>query len=83
MVYDVLATLWERPASGIEIARAVEDRTGLPISRNQAEEHLRLLRTCGYIAARDGGGAPHYSLTADGSALLAQLAETIESTETH
>jgi DNA-binding PadR family transcriptional regulator len=81
MVYDVLATLWEGPSNDLQVARAIEDRLGTPCSRRLADDHLRILRTCGFVATRDAGGSPSYVLTPDGSALLARLAASIDPTE--
>jgi hypothetical protein len=80
-MYEVLATLWNEPSTDLEVARAVEDRLGVPCSRNQADTHLRVLRTCGYVAARAIGGAPRFVLTENGSALLARYALQREITE--
>jgi len=81
MVYEVLATLWEAPATDIEVARAVEDRLGIPCSRNVADHHLRILRTCGYITPRGAGDRLSYALTESGSTLLAWYAESIQKME--
>jgi hypothetical protein len=56
---------------------------GTPCSRRLAADHLRILRTCGFVATRDAGGMPAYVLTKEGSALLARLAASIDHTETH
>jgi hypothetical protein len=82
MVYEVLATLWEAPATDIQVARAVEDRLGVPCSRNVADHHLRILRTCGYVTPRNVDGSLRYALTESGSTLLAYYAESIEKMET-
>jgi hypothetical protein len=82
MVYEVLATLWEAPATDNEVARAVQDRLGIPCSRNVADHHLRILRTCGYVTPRNIGGSVSYALTESGSTLLAWYAESIEKMET-
>ncbi len=76
LTYDVLAVLWEHAATDTEIARAVEARSGLPCSRNLVDQHLRLLRTTGHVAARNVDGLPAYALTESGSAFLARLAQS-------
>lgn len=81
MVYEVLATLWEAPATDVEVARAVEDRLGIPCSRNVADHHLRILRNCGYVTPRGANGSVSYALTETGSTLLAWYAESIEKME--
>ena len=81
LTYDVLAVLWEAPASDVEVTRAIEDRLGTPLSRNMIEQHLRLLRTTGHIRTRAIDGAPAYALTDAGSALLSQIAERVEHEE--
>ena len=81
LTYDVLAALWNAPATDVEVTRAVEDRLGTQLSRNSIDQHLRLLRTTGYVKTRNVGGAPAYLLTDAGSQLLAQLAATVEREE--
>ena len=81
LTYDVLAALWNAPATDVEVARAVEDRVGTPFSRNFIDQHLRLLRTTGYVRTRNVAGTPAYVLTDAGSQLLAQLAARIEREE--
>ena len=81
LTYDVLAALWEAPATDVQVARTVEDRIGLPLSRNQIDQHLRLLRTTGYVKTRDAHGAIAYSLTDSGAALLSKLAAAVEREE--
>ena len=81
LTYDVLAVLWEAPASDVEVARAIEDRLGAPMSRNMIEQHLRLLRTTGHLRTRAQNGALAYVLTAAGSDLLSQLAGRVEQEE--
>jgi DNA-binding PadR family transcriptional regulator len=88
LTYDVLAVLWEAPASDVEVARRVEDRLALRkaeadiyVSRNLVEQHLRLLRTTGYVQTRPRDGAYAYVLTDAGSALLSQLAGGVEHEE--
>ncbi|MBV8637562.1 MAG: hypothetical protein JO322_05710 [Candidatus Eremiobacteraeota bacterium] len=81
LTYDVLAALWNAPATDVEVARAVEDRVGTPFSRNMIDQHLRVLRTTGYVRTRNAEGAPAYVLTDAGSQLLAQLAARVEREE--
>jgi hypothetical protein len=88
LTYDVLAALWEAPATDVEVARAVEDRLALrqaqgdiSISRHLTEQYLRLLRTTGHVRTQSVDGAPAYALTDTGSALLSQLATRVEREE--
>ncbi len=81
LTYDVLAALWNAPATDVEVARAVEDRVGTPFSRNMIDQHLRVLRTTGYVRTRNVDGAPAYVLTDAGSQLLAQLATSVDREE--
>jgi hypothetical protein len=76
-LYDVLAALWNGPASDADVAHEVEGRSGEPCSRNAADQHLRLLRSTGHVATRNAGGISVYALTDSGSALLSQLAGTM------
>ena len=75
LMYDLLATLWEKASTDLEIAHAVEVRTGSLVSRNVIDQHLTLLRTTGHIKAKNVGGLPAYHLTESGSRLLATYAE--------
>ena len=79
LVYDVLATLWETTSTDLEIAHAVEARSGAQISRNLVNQHIRLLLNTGHITAKNANGLPAYALTSRGSELLATYAEA----ETH
>jgi DNA-binding PadR family transcriptional regulator len=81
LTYDVLAALWNAPATDVGVTRAVEDRLGTQLSRNFIDQHLRVLRTTGYVKTRNIGGEPAYVLTDAGSQLLAQLAAQIEREE--
>ena len=83
MLYEVLAALWEGPGNDHEIARTIEARTGARFSAEAAERYLRLLRDCGYANARDDPRGPRYTMTPDGSTLLARLAREIEEKEYH
>src|ERR1700757_4907507 len=53
LVYDVLATLWETTSTDLEIAHAVEVRSGAQISRNIVNQHIRLLLNTGHITAKN------------------------------
>ena len=78
LVYDVLATLWETTSTDLEIAHAVEVRSGAQISRNIVNQRTTV-HLNGHITAKDSNGLPAYALTSRGSELLATYAEA----ETH
>jgi DNA-binding PadR family transcriptional regulator len=74
LLYEVLATLWEGPADGSAVARAIEDRTGERFRSEAAEHYLRMLRHNGFIDADADPFAPRYTINPEGSTLLARLA---------
>ena len=82
LTYDVLAALWDSPATDMEVARTVEERLGAPFTRNMVDQHLRLLRTTGHVSTKNVDGAPAYVLTATGAALLSNLASKIDGDQT-
>jgi DNA-binding PadR family transcriptional regulator len=81
MLYDLLATLWDGPSTGADVARAMEARTGQRFSPEAAERYLRLLNGCGFAGTSANPLAPLYNITPDGSQLLARLARDVESLE--
>lgn len=72
MDYAILATLWNGPATLTELAAAVYDRTGRPVSPTLVDSYLRLFERCGFIE-RAGSDAP-YRLAERGSIYLAATA---------
>jgi DNA-binding PadR family transcriptional regulator len=82
LLYEVLAALWDGPANDLEVARAIEDRTGERFSRDAADRYLRLIRDCGFANSSANELSPRYAITADGSQLLARLARDVDSKET-
>jgi hypothetical protein len=75
MLYDILATLWERPAPAEHVHQNVAFRTGTLTSAQSLERYLDLLAECGYLDARDRDGAQVYALAERGSILLAECAD--------
>ena len=82
LTYDVLAALWNAPATEVEVARAVEDRLGTPVGRTLIDHYLQLLRTTGFVRTRNCNGIAAYLLTDDGSELLSKLATRIDARNT-
>jgi DNA-binding PadR family transcriptional regulator len=78
MLYDILATLWEKPAPAEQLQQAVAFRTGTPTSAQSLERYLRLLAECGYLNALERGGAHVYTIAERGSLLLADFAKARE-----
>jgi len=78
MLYDLLATLWERPAPVAQLHKAVAFRAGVPTSPGAVERYLRLLAECGYVRTHERDGSPVYALAERGSLLLADAAEQRE-----
>jgi hypothetical protein len=74
LLYEVLATLWEGPANGGAVARAIEERTGERFTKDAAERYLDMLRFCGFVDADADPWTPQYTINPHGSTLLAQLA---------
>jgi hypothetical protein len=72
MDYAILATLWNGPATLGELAAAVSDRTGRPVSASLVDSYLRLFERCGFIE-HTAGEAP-YKLAERGSVYLAYAA---------
>jgi DNA-binding PadR family transcriptional regulator len=70
MDYAILATLWNGPATMPEVAVAVYERLGRPVSPRLVESNLRMLARVGFIEARDGA----YRLLERGSVYLAHTA---------
>lgn len=81
MLYEILASLWDGPGTDAEIAQAIEERTGERFSRQAADRYLRLLRHCGYAHASGDQLTPRYTMTPEGSTLLARMARAVEHTE--
>ncbi len=81
MLYDLLAALWEGPADDFEVARTVQARTGQRFSTEAAERYLRLLAAGGFAKAGADPLSPRYSITAEGSSLLARLAREVDTAE--
>ena len=79
MLYDILATLWERPAPAEQVHQSVAFRTGILPSAQSLERYLQLLAECGYLNTLDRGGAHVYALADRGSLLLADFAQVRES----
>jgi hypothetical protein len=75
MLYDILATLWERPAPAEHVHQNVAFRTGTLTSAQSLERYLGLLAECGYLSTLDRDGAQIYSLAERGSILLAECAD--------
>ena len=73
MLYDILATLWEQPAPVEQLHQAVTFRTGTLTSAQSLERYLSLLAECGYLNARERGGARVYTIAERGSLLLANM----------
>jgi DNA-binding PadR family transcriptional regulator len=82
MLYDILATLWERPAPAEHLHQAVAFRTGTLTSAQSLERYLQLLAECGYVNALDRSGAQVYALAERGSLLLADFAQARDSAHT-
>jgi hypothetical protein len=75
MLYDILATLWERPAPAEHIHQNVAFRTGTLTSAQSLERYLEVLAECGYLNTLDRDGAHIYTLAERGSILLAECAD--------
>jgi hypothetical protein len=72
MDYAILATLWNGPATSGELAAAVSDRTGRPVSSSLVDSYLRLFERCGFI--EHAGSDSLYKLAERGSIYLAATA---------
>jgi DNA-binding PadR family transcriptional regulator len=72
MDYAILATLWNGPATLHELAAAVSDRTGRPVTTSLVDSYLRLFERCGFIE-RSNSESP-YTLAERGSVYLAYAA---------
>ncbi|HTZ56383.1 MAG TPA: hypothetical protein VMB20_15150 [Candidatus Acidoferrum sp.] len=72
MDYAILATLWNGPATLPELAAAVCDRTGRPVSSTLVDSYLRLFERCGFIERADSESP--YTLAERGSVYLAYAA---------
>jgi hypothetical protein len=72
MDYAILATLWNGPATLGELAAAVSDRTGRPVSSTLVNSYVLLFERCGFIERADGESP--YRLAARGSVYLAATA---------
>lgn len=81
LLFQILTALWDRPGTGDEIAKAVEAHYGRAFPGHAVEHHVELLHGCGYLRAAGDSTSPQYTLTPDGSALLARMAEAFEHTE--
>jgi predicted transcriptional regulator len=78
MLYDILATLWERPAPAEHVHQNVAFRTGTLTSAQSLERYLELLAECGYLSTLERDGAHVYALAERGSILLADCADLRE-----
>lgn len=81
LLFQILAAIWDRPGTAEEIAQAVQTQNGYPVPGSAVEHHVQLLHGCGYLLAGGDSASPNYTITPDGSALLARMAEAIERTE--
>jgi len=78
MLYDILATLWERPAPAEHLHRIVAFRTGIPTSASSLDRYLQLLAECGYVSTLERGEAHVYAIAERGSTLLADFVQARE-----
>jgi DNA-binding IclR family transcriptional regulator len=72
MDYAILATLWNGPATLNELAAAVSDRTGRPVSTTLVDSYVALFERCGFIERTDSESP--YRLAERGSVYLAATA---------
>lgn len=72
MEYAILATLWNEPASLVELVAAVCDRTGRLSSPTVVDSHLRILEQSGFVERIDAESP--YRLAERGSVYLAHIA---------
>lgn len=81
LLFQILAALWDRPATAAQVVAAIAAQSGRTLPEHPVQHQLELLHGCGYLDAAAATAAPAYSLTSEGSALLARMAEAIDTKE--
>lgn len=81
LLFQILAAVWDAPGTADDIAQAIAARSEHAIPRSAVEHHVQMLHGCGYLHAAGEPACASYSITPDGSALLARMAQAVDRTE--
>lgn len=81
LLFHILAAVWDSPGTAAQIARAIAAQSEHAVPSAALEHQVQILHDCGYLRAAGDSASPLYSLTPDGSALLARMAQAVDRTQ--